>query len=538
MVSSALDLSLALDVRGIEPNRPVRAHLVAEVSARVAGVEISRPPLSVVFCIDASGSMAGPPIEHVIQSIERLVGLLDPADRVGVVAFSDGPSEIAKLQSVDAEAKKGIVARVRRLHAEGGTHMESGLRRAAAMMPARALHERQVILLLSDGAPNRGMSSPSDLGALAKSFRPDISVSTLGYGAHHHEDMLSAISDAGAGRYHFIADPVLCELEFAQAIGAQGDAVAEAIELTLIPGEGIEIVRFLGGVEARFSAGGLKLGFPDLLDGARCLRVAEVALTAPRELGIFPVLRASLAYRRAGEREVQRIERVLSVPVGSGDNGPAPEARARVLRARADEVRGEGRALADRGQFEGAAAVLRELIRAIEAEPGFSANDGSPLAEALEQLVDEAVAMERKPGREAYKAFRRAQTVAPMMYEAPPLSEATPLSRRALSSVSGALPKARLVVVEGGAVGTSFALELPRAVIGRTPSADIQIQDANVSRHHATILGIQGRFFAADMGSTNPTLVNGVALREPWQLANGDRIQVGDVVLRYEEATG
>jgi Ca-activated chloride channel homolog len=535
MVSPALDLSLALDVHGLEPNRPVRAHLVAEVSARVAGVEVSRPPLSVVFCVDVSGSMAGPPLEHVIQSIERLVGLLEPADRVGIVAFSDGASEVAALQSVEAEAKKRIVARVRRLCAEGGTHMASGLQRAAAMMPPRALHERQVILLLSDGAPNRGLSSPKDLGALARSFRPDVSVSTLGYGAHHHEDMLSSISEAGAGRYHFIADPVLCELEFAQAIGAQGDAVAEAIELTLIPGEGVEIARFLGGVEARFSAEGLKVGFPDLLDGARCLRVAEVALTPPKESGLLPVLRASLSYRRAGKREVQRIELDLSVPVGPGAHRPQPKARARVLRARADEVRAEARALADRGQFEGAAAVLRELIRAIESEPDFNANDGSPLAEALEQLVDEAVAMERKPSAETYKAFRRAQTVAPMMYEAPAVSDAAPLSRHAISSVAGALPKARLVVVEGGAVGTSFALDLPRAVIGRTPSADIRIQDANVSRHHATILGIHERFFVADMASTNPTLVNGAALREPWQLANGDRIQVGDVVLRYEE---
>jgi Ca-activated chloride channel family protein len=265
--------------------------------------------------------------------------------------------------------------------------------------------------------------------------------------------------------------------------------------------------------------------------------VAEVALTPPREAGLLPVLRATLAYRRAGERDVQQLTQDLSVLVGAGAHLPAPEARARVLRARADEVRAEARALADRGQFEGAAAVLRELIRRIEGEPGFMPNDGSPLAEALEQLVDEAVAMERKPSGEVYKAFRRFQTIAPLMYEAPRVSEA-PLSRRAVSSVAGALPKARLVVIEGGVVGTSFALELPRVVLGRTPSADIQLNDANVSRHHATVLGIHRRFYVADMGSTNPTRVNGATLSEPWQLAHGDRIQIGDYVLRYEEGEG
>jgi Mg-chelatase subunit ChlD len=39
-----------------------RVHFVVDVTASAAGVETSRSPLSAVFVLDVSGSMAGPPL--------------------------------------------------------------------------------------------------------------------------------------------------------------------------------------------------------------------------------------------------------------------------------------------------------------------------------------------------------------------------------------------------------------------------------------------------------------------------------------------
>jgi Ca-activated chloride channel family protein len=534
MALSVLDLTLALEERGLEPKRAARLHLAAEISAVAPGIEQQRPPLSVVFALDASGSMRGPPIEQVILSVDRLVSLLEADDRVGVVAFSDGPSEVVPLTAIDGAARRLISSRVHRIEAGGATHLEGGLRRAAQMLPPRQRHERQVILLLSDGAPNRGMASPTELAALARSLRPEVSVSTLGYGAHHQEDVLIQLSEGGAGRYHFIADPSVCEMEFAQALGAQGDVVAEGIELTLLPSPGVEIARFLGKPELRFGAGGLKLAIPDLLDGSRHLTVAELDLEARREPGPWTVLRVQLSFRRAGEREPQTLERELVVTVGQGAAVRDPAVRARVFRAKADEVRAEARTLADRGQFEGAAAVLRALIKAIQAEPGYVAGDGSPLSETVEQLLDEAMAMERKPGAEDYKAFRRSTMNMAMSYDAG-VESAGPMSRAVLSRVGGALPNAHLRVTSGAQLGTRFALGATRMIIGRTTAAQIQITEANISRQHAQIVAQDGRFLVSDMGSTNTTMVNGHPLARPWPLSPGDVIRVGEVELRYEQ---
>jgi Ca-activated chloride channel family protein len=485
----------------------------------------------VVLAIDVSGSMQGPPLDHVVASIERLVGLLEPGDRIGVVAFSDGASEVAPLLAATTETRRLVTSRVRRLVADGYTNVDAGLTLAASMMPKRSLHERQVILLLSDGIPNRGRSTAKDLADLSRSLRPDVGVSTLGYGPQHNEDVLRAISDAGAGRYHFISDPAVCTIELAQALGAQGDVVAEAIELSLAPEPGVVIAGFTGSPEVRFSAGGLVVVVPDLLDGGKHLIVADVDLTTPREPSSWKVLSASLSYRRAGERELLTVEETLSTHVGAGARHVVPEARASVLQVRADAVRAEARGLADRGQFEGAAAVLRRFIAEVNAEPWFKAGDGSPLDDAVEQLVDEAVAMERRPSQEQYSSFRKSQMMSSVAASQAAYGPRS-MTARALAEVGGALPPAHLIFVKEA---RRVRIDKPRMVIGRTASADLPVQDRNVSRRHAEVVAQGGKYYAVDMGSTSVTLVNGEPIGKPTVLSHGDVIKVGDVEIRYEE---
>jgi len=515
-----------------------RVHLVADVRATAEGVERQRPPLSLIFVLDVSGSMAGPPLEQVVLSVERMVTLLDPTDKVGVVAFSDNATEVVSLQPVTAETKAKVRARVHRLHADGHTNLESGVRRAAGMLPKRGQHERQVLIVLSDGIPNRGVAAPGELTALAKSFRPDVSISTLGYGAHHHEDALAAVSNGGGGRYHYIADPSVCEFEFAQAIGTQGDVVAEAVELLLTPAAGVEIARFLGKPETRFGAGGLTVTLPDMLDGSNHLTVAELALKPPREPGLWEIATAVLTYRKAGERQVSRALQRLVIEVGTGDAALVPAVHAQVLRMRCEEVRSEARALADRGQFEGAAALLRRWISAIEAAPGFSANDGSPLADAHDVMLDEAMAMERKPNMEDYQRFRRTSLTASLATEAPPSMaprSMTTQSRTIMTNVAGSFPKAFLEVTAGPDAGKRFPLSA-RQMLGRTKAAEIQISDASVSRLHTQIIAQNGQFLIIDLGSTNTTEVNGERVTAPRRLVKGDVLQIGQVKLRYNES--
>lgn len=71
--------------------------------------------------------------------------------------------------------------------------------------------------------------------------------------------------------------------------------------------------------------------------------------------------------------------------------------------------------------------------------------------------------------------------------------------------------------------------------IGRDASCQIHIPSQFVSRRHAMISPVNDQFLIQDERSTNGLSINGQMVREPHPLSPGDRVQLGDVLLTYEE---
>lgn len=70
-----------------------------------------------------------------------------------------------------------------------------------------------------------------------------------------------------------------------------------------------------------------------------------------------------------------------------------------------------------------------------------------------------------------------------------------------------------------------------RLIIGRTPDNDVSFpEDTNISRQHVEIRQIDEDYFIADLGSSNGTKINGLALKGQHKLANGDFIILGNSV--------
>ncbi|MEM9478077.1 MAG: adenylate/guanylate cyclase domain-containing protein [Verrucomicrobiota bacterium] len=72
-------------------------------------------------------------------------------------------------------------------------------------------------------------------------------------------------------------------------------------------------------------------------------------------------------------------------------------------------------------------------------------------------------------------------------------------------------------------------------VIGRSASADIMIEEPNISRQHAMIRRSDGGYSLFDLDSANGSTVNGAPVSEPVTLANGDRIGVADFEFVFHE---
>jgi len=87
-----------------------------------------------------------------------------------------------------------------------------------------------------------------------------------------------------------------------------------------------------------------------------------------------------------------------------------------------------------------------------------------------------------------------------------------------------------------------FWLELPegqlfwlksRCTIGRLEDNDLVLNATALSRHHALLTGGPGGYTLTDLHSSNGTYVNRELVKRPARLHDGDKIQIGDVVLRY-----
>jgi Ca-activated chloride channel family protein len=533
----ALSLKVWLDRSSVQPDVDARLHLVVEVEASGEPLEGPRPPATTVLAIDVSGSMQGAPIDQAIRSVDRLLDGLRSEDRVGVIAFSSGATLVAPPVAVDAAGKKLVRSRVARLFAEGHTNVEAGLDLAVEVLGPIEQGRRRGVVLLSDGEPNQGASTAEALGAVVRKHRPGTSFSALGYGVKHDEDILAAIGDAGGGGYEFVPDPATCARAFARALGAQADVVADGIELAIAPGVGTEVVRMLGGEAMRFGRDGLTIALPDMVPGTRRLVVAEIAVRAPGpQRFLLDVAKLQLAWRRPGAADVSTLTRDVSVDIMPREPAVVAEAAARVMLVRADGVRAEARALADRGNFGGAAALLRGLLAEIARVPGFAVGESSPLGEAYELLVDEAMAMERNPDEEAYRMYRKSAMGSKLALHAPPAASSRgAASSKLMEHAAGNFPEAYIVVKNGVEAGKRHRLR-EECVIGRTASADIAIVSDMVSRRHAEIYALEGEFWACDLGSTNVTKVNGAPLGSaPRKLKAGDVVLVGDVELIYEE---
>lgn len=98
------------------------------------------------------------------------------------------------------------------------------------------------------------------------------------------------------------------------------------------------------------------------------------------------------------------------------------------------------------------------------------------------------------------------------------------------------MPQSQLVVRRGPRAGETFELKSQTVIIGRDSTADIIINDPEVSRNHCRLI-LDRSYYLQDLGSTNGTFIDGQRLGgEPVRLANGQIIQLGsNVTLLHQE---
>jgi two-component system, NtrC family, response regulator HydG len=87
-----------------------------------------------------------------------------------------------------------------------------------------------------------------------------------------------------------------------------------------------------------------------------------------------------------------------------------------------------------------------------------------------------------------------------------------------------------LLEIEGGSTVRIDGTRPSRVLVGQSEACDVRLASADVSRRHAALEVIGNRLRVTDLGSTNGTFVNGIAVGEAF-LTGGETLRFGSALL-------
>ena len=166
----------------------------------------NRPPLSLVFLLDTSGSMAAPDKMPLLKaSFRLLLDQLGAQDTVGIVAYAGSAGVV--LEPTPATERRTILAALDRLRAGGSTAGGAGLA-LAYDLAAEARREGSIgrVILATDGDFNVGPQTPDALETLVEERRDEgVFLNVLGFGTSGSDDaVMQALAQNGNGQAAFI----------------------------------------------------------------------------------------------------------------------------------------------------------------------------------------------------------------------------------------------------------------------------------------------------------------------------------------------
>ena len=207
-----------------------------------------RPHLSVHLVLDVSGSMAGESITNAREAARSLVDKLAPNDDFSLVTFSNDAE--VKIPDGPVGARRDAIKKtIAAIKEGGGTNIGRALELGYAQAQAKSIPADavRVVLLLSDGHANMGITAPDRLSKLAlDAFQSGVQTSAFGLGPDYDGALMSAIAAEGAGGYYYLRDAQQIAPALATEIDKRLDPVATAVEVRVRLKKDVSLLRVYG----------------------------------------------------------------------------------------------------------------------------------------------------------------------------------------------------------------------------------------------------------------------------------------------------
>lgn len=237
-----------------------------------------RPPVSVAFVLDRSGSMAGTKIALAKHAVDRALVGLDPKDRFAIVTYDDRIETVCDLRLATDANKRAARLALQAVDARGSTDLHGGWTRGAdAIRQHLAPEGVNRVLLLTDGLANVGVIDPGTLAQVATDLRASgIGTSTFGVGTDFNEVLLTSIADAGGGHFYFIEQPQQIADFITGELGELLEVVARNVSIDITHHPALQIEPLSPISSAAAVPGVLKLVIGDLVAGQKVEVVLRV----------------------------------------------------------------------------------------------------------------------------------------------------------------------------------------------------------------------------------------------------------------------
>ncbi len=382
----------------------------------------NRRPINLSLVLDRSGSMSGSPLRNAIKAAEQLVEYLNPEDYLSVVIYDDEAETILPHQL--AKDKVKIKETIRKIRARGITNLSGGwlmgCDRVASQQTSEQLNR---VLLLTDGLANCGITDPQVLVNTAKEkAEAGIITTTLGFGNNFNEDLLIDIAEGGGGNFYFIqsaddaANVFSIEMESLTSIAGQN------LTVNLETKNQIQFKELLNKYSFQKLDRGVEVFLGDVYQVESKPLVLQFTIPAIATEGTIDLASITYSYQQVVDGSIQKFTDSLPLSITVVDPATAAQVELngdvtqQASQLRIAKIKDEAVAIADRGNYQQAADILRQAVEQLKSK---ALNEYFAIAEEIEQLnyyvqrLDERkfdLAIRKEMRDQSYQARKRDRT--------------------------------------------------------------------------------------------------------------------------------
>jgi Ca-activated chloride channel homolog len=378
-------------------------HFLIKIKTDPLKQERKRKALNVSLVLDRSGSMGGKKMEYTKKAAAHLIERLQDDDLVSLVIY-DNEVETLSLP-VSGSKKDSLTQSLKKALPRGMTNLSAGWLTGLSLVQKNLSKDRiHRVLLMTDGNANEGIVDPKALEDIGRAhLNQGVTTSCFGFGNDFNETLLTQLADHSGGNFYFIESPEKAPEAFLEELGELASIIGQNMEVFLRCEAGVEVVQNLSKFPGSKSQTQLSWKVGDLYANDTRLLVGSVKVPAAfaQDPGQRAIAQIGLRFQSVFEAKEKCAEAPLSVFFSteeSQNRGPNEEVLREVLTLKSAFIKEEATELADRGDWEGARAVLTQgsnsIRAAVSGTPSMSAENQcflSEEADICETMRDEMI---------------------------------------------------------------------------------------------------------------------------------------------------